>query len=77
VPFGKRNSSSFLNRFIQAQDSTERKKLGFDESPAGWAATVGYGFVKYRRRSWPMVLGAPLAIFPILLWGYFLIYGGP
>jgi hypothetical protein len=35
VPFGKRNSSSFLNRFVQHQDSTERKTLGFDESSGG------------------------------------------
>jgi hypothetical protein len=44
---------------------------------AGWAWTVGYGFVKYGRRAWPTTLGIPLLILASLLWRYFLINGGP
>lgn len=45
---------------------------------AGWAGMAGYGFVKFGRRGWPTMLGAPLAIYPLLIvaWLYYACYAG-
>jgi len=43
----------------------------------GWAGMASYGFVKYGRRAWPTLLGAPLGICPVYLWALFLHSGGP
>jgi hypothetical protein len=43
----------------------------------GWVGMAGYGFVKYGRRAWPTLLGAPLAIYPTFLWPLWLHSGGP
>jgi hypothetical protein len=42
-----------------------------------WAGMVGYAFVKHGRRAWPTMLGALLAIPPLLLQCSFYVNGGP
>jgi hypothetical protein len=39
----------------------------------GWAGMIGYSFVKFGRRGWPTMLGAPLAVYPLLIvaWLYY------
>ncbi len=43
----------------------------------GWAGVVGYCSVKCGRRSWPVMLGAPLVIYGLRLFYAIYFEGGP
>ena len=43
----------------------------------GWAAVVGYGFVKYGGRGWPTLSGAPPVIWGLRLFYAIYFEGGP